>query len=154
MPESLPSGPWRGFWIREGEVARHAMKLLLSFNGTVVDGTGEDDVGAFTIQGSCDPASGRCVMTKTYVGRHGVAYHGTAYAEGVTGVWELSHAASGTFALWPGEADSGPAALEPLIPVRHAAPQGRSTKFYILVALGVMLVMDLIALILFLALRT
>jgi hypothetical protein len=93
-------GRWKGFWeqIVWGRQPMH--DLLLSFNDGAIHGSGRDIIGPFTFQGVFDAATGAVVMTKKYVGRHTVQYHGQYDGEGsIFGRWSIGAEWSGPFAL-------------------------------------------------------
>jgi hypothetical protein len=85
----FPGGPWTGFYLRYWLPGRHATDLTLTWADGVMEGSGRDAPGAFTVSGTYDPATGRCEWTKQYVGKHAVAYRGVADGSGVWGVWEI-----------------------------------------------------------------
>ncbi|MBN9119991.1 MAG: hypothetical protein J0I06_12650 [Planctomycetes bacterium] len=102
----FPSGEWTGFYLQYWMPGRHKTDLSLSWNNGIVTGEGRDRVGAFTIDGTYDTATGKCEWKKQYVGRHSVAYRGVNDGRGIWGVWEIRlfgglYADRGGFHLWP-----------------------------------------------------
>jgi hypothetical protein len=78
----------------------------MTFSNGVVTGNGRDWVGAYTIDGVYDAATGMCEWTKRYVGKHSVAYRGVNDGRGIWGVWEIRQLCGlfvdrGGFHLWP-----------------------------------------------------
>jgi len=102
----FPSGMWTGFFLQLALPGRHETNLELTYSGGRLSGEGEDWVGAYTIDGSYDLASGTCVWTKQYIGRHAVVYKGTNNGHGIWGVWQLQQlwgllTDRGGFHIWP-----------------------------------------------------
>jgi hypothetical protein len=102
----FPSGPWTGFYLQHWLPGRHTTKLHLSCRDGRLFGTGRDDVGAYTVDGHYDLATGRCEWVKQYVGKHAVAYRGVNDGRGIWGVWEIRQLGGlyvdrGGFHLWP-----------------------------------------------------
>ena|SRR6516162_5050374 len=94
-----PSGAWRGYWEQRGWGRQPMEPLFLVFSGGTVRGEGRDIIGAFTFSGSYDN-EGHVTLTKQYVGRHSVLYHGTYDGEGtIFGRWSIGEIWSGPFAL-------------------------------------------------------
>jgi hypothetical protein len=111
----FPSGPWTGYFLQYWLPGRHATDLRLTCRAGELDGAGRDWVGPFTIAGTYDVATGRCVWTKRYTGRHAVAYRGVNDGHGIWGVWELPQLGGlfidrGGFHIWPDGADVSEAA--------------------------------------------
>ena len=96
----FPSGPWTGFY-NYSPKDKHRMDLDLTFAGGRLSGDGNDDVGRFMIHGRYDEKSLECSWTKTYVGKHDVAYRGFREGKGIWGRWEISLFAHGGFHIWP-----------------------------------------------------
>jgi len=102
----FPSGAWRGFYVYTADGARHSMSLHLTFKEGVVSGSGDDDVGRFTIKGRYDAQSHDIHWTKQYVGRHSVFYAGFGEPARIWGTWELEGnygRFTGGFKIWPGD---------------------------------------------------
>jgi hypothetical protein len=102
----FPSGPWAGFFLQYWLPGRHPTGMHLSCRGGQLVGTGRDWVGAYTIDGSYDTATGKCEWTKRYVGKHAVAYRGVNDGRGIWGVWEIRQLGGlivdrGGFHVWP-----------------------------------------------------
>ena len=97
-----PSGRWDGFWV-QGHLGRQAMTpFTLRFADGAVIGDGRDLVGPFTFSGTYDPATGRVVMVKQYLGRHSVLYVGQPDGEGsIQGTWSIGQHHTGPFLLRP-----------------------------------------------------
>jgi hypothetical protein len=107
----FPGGAWTGFFLQSWLPGRQPTDLILTWCDGVVEGSGSDWVGPYTVAGEYDVLTGRCGWVKQYVGRHAVSYRGTADAGGVWGVWEIRqfgglYVDRGGFHLWP--AESGP----------------------------------------------
>jgi hypothetical protein len=99
--QPFPSGPWEGFYNYEAGGKRHRMELTLTFQDGIVRGSGRDDVGIFHIRGHYDAANGECQCTKTYVGRHEVAYNRFHEGKGIMGTWDIWQRLHGGFHIWP-----------------------------------------------------
>jgi hypothetical protein len=107
------SGRWQGFWeqVLWGHQAMHDLEL--HFADGVVRGRGRDIIGRFTFQGTYDNQGG-VLMTKQYLGRHTVLYHGQYDGEGtIFGRWSIGTEWSGPFALAPER--RRPSADEPIV---------------------------------------
>ena len=102
----FPSGPWTGFY-NYSPKDKHRMDLDLTFTAGKLSGDGNDDVGRFMVHGSYDEQSLECYWTKTYVGRHDVAYRGFREGKGIWGMWEISLFAHGGFHIWPKRVGEG-----------------------------------------------
>jgi hypothetical protein len=134
------SGLWSGCWIRAGETSRHPMRLYLTFQDGRVQGSGDDEVGRFTMEGECASSDNYCSMTKTYVGSHGVEYRATWTGAGYAGEWRIPDGGSGTFALWPGEFEAAPPELEERMPKSSGrSRQKLSTRAIIIIMLLIMM---------------
>ena len=101
----FPSGRWEGYWTEPARPGRQWMALTLAFAEGRVQGSGQDPVGAFSIEGSCCVTDGTCLLHKRYDGGgiHVVLYHGRCVsgdAAGIAGLWWLQ-GNSGRFCLWP-----------------------------------------------------
>jgi hypothetical protein len=104
------SGPWTGFFLQYWFPGRNTTNLHLTCRAGELEGEGRDWVGPYTVWGTYDPGSGRCEWTKTYLGRHSVAYRGVNDGRGIWGVWELPQLGGlfidrGGFHVWPGGTD-------------------------------------------------
>jgi hypothetical protein len=103
----FPSGRWVGFWIQaHAPAGRFQTELHLSFAGGVLNGEGRDWVGAYTVRGRYDLRDGRSHWTKSYRGKHQVAYAGFNEGKGIWGTWtitasEISIEVRGGFHIWP-----------------------------------------------------
>jgi hypothetical protein len=122
----FPSGPWTGFWIQSG-LGRQRMLLSLAFAQGRVIGHGTDIIGRFTLEGTYDLETGRCLMTKQYEAAHRVHYDGVNEGDGLWlwGVWQMQIDRGG-FHLWPeGEQDPTRRRLkaEKKLPGSRPAPQ-------------------------------
>ena len=85
-----PSGAWRGYWEQLFFGRQPMHDLTLYFAAGRIDGAGRDMIGRFTFSGSYDN-EGHVTLTKQYVGRHSVLYHGTYDGEGtIFGRWSIS----------------------------------------------------------------
>jgi hypothetical protein len=83
------------------------MDLDLTFAAGRLSGDGNDDVGRFMIHGQYDANTLECSWTKTYVGRHDVAYRGFREGKGIWGTWEITVLNRGGFHIWPKRAGEG-----------------------------------------------
>jgi hypothetical protein len=100
--ESLPNGPWKGFYVHSGRSDRHRMDLSLTFRNATMRGDGSDDIGKFIIQGRFDLKKKEFWWTKQYVGRHSVFYKGFKDGfKGIWGTWEIGPKDRGGFKIWP-----------------------------------------------------
>jgi len=96
----LPSGDWEGFYVYNTDGAKkHNMKLNLHFQKQAMKGSGTDDVGAFTIQGSYNTDSLTCQFQKIY-SQYKVDYSGEIDENGIWGTWKL-RGKQGGFHIWP-----------------------------------------------------
>lgn len=97
----LPSGTWVGFYIYGAGAAspQHEMDMWLNFNAGDAHGSGMDDVGYFTWQGTYDLQIMNCSMFKHY-GSHQVRYQGCIDENGIWGQWTLGIMRGG-FHIWP-----------------------------------------------------
>jgi hypothetical protein len=94
-----PSGHWTGFWEQPGWGKQPMHDLELYFAEGAIEGHGRDCIGAFTFEGTYE-RDGSVAMTKQYLGRHRVLYHGSYDGEGtVFGRWSIGTFWSGPFAL-------------------------------------------------------
>lgn len=109
--ELFPSGPWTGFY-NYSPKDKHRMDLDISFRSGVLRGEGNDDVGRFRIHGTYDEKTLECSWTKTYSGRHQVAYRGFREGRGIWGTWEIGLLAHGGFHIWPKRVGAGEAQTE------------------------------------------
>ncbi|MBI3410797.1 MAG: hypothetical protein HY040_20870 [Planctomycetes bacterium] len=102
----FPSGAWTGFFLQYWLPGRHHTDLSLTCRAGELAGTGQDWVGAYTIDGSYDRGTGDCAWTKQYLGKHAVAYRGVNDGSGIWGVWEIQqfrglYVDRGGFHIWP-----------------------------------------------------
>lgn len=103
----FPSGRWIGFWTQKLiPPGRHPTELLLTFSQGILTGEGRDWVGKYTVRGRYDVADGRCHWTKSYKGKHTVAYQGFNEGKGIWGTWLIAATlyeteARGGFHIWP-----------------------------------------------------
>src|SRR5262245_53550724 len=102
----FPSGAWTGFFLQYWLPGRHQTDLCLTCRDGELAGTGRDWVGAYTVDGHYDPATGRCEWIKKYLGKHSVAYRGVNDGRGSWGVWEIRQLGGlyvdrGGFHIWP-----------------------------------------------------
>jgi hypothetical protein len=135
----FPSGPWIGFFLQTlPALGRQWMELRLKFSKGSLSGEGRDIVGAFSVRGRYELVNGSCYWTKTYHGKHDVAYSGFNEGKGIWGKWEIPPSPPleirlhGGFHIWPegmrdptGNALEASADLpveEPVSPRRIAEP--------------------------------
>lgn len=159
MPETdsrFPSGPWTGFFLQYWLPGRHTTDLDLTAAGGRLTGTGGDRVGAYTIDGSYDLATGGCEWTKQYVRKHQVHYRGTNEGHGIWGVWEIRQLGGlyldrGGFHIWPQgsdvseESDHTENALRELMHEEFGNRINRVRNILILLAITVGLVFGFVA---------
>jgi hypothetical protein len=102
--QTFQSGKWTGFYVYSKQRSRrHRMDMNLSFHNGVVDGTGQDDIGRFTIGGKFDGNKDECWWTKQYLGQHSVYYRGFGddLQKAIWGTWEIDTRWRGGFKIWP-----------------------------------------------------
>ncbi len=97
----FPSGEWTGFFLQPVLPGKHKMELHLSFREGKMTGDGRDWVGTFSIKGRYQVEDGRCWWSKSYVGKHSVAYTGYNEGKGIWGTWEMYDPWRGGFRIWP-----------------------------------------------------
>lgn len=100
----FPSGRWTGYFLDRRVPGRHQMEVHLSFSDGRIAGEGRDFVGEFVISGRYELSGGTCQWSKTYVGRHVVAYSGFNEGKGIWGTWTVrdrGETATGGFHIWP-----------------------------------------------------
>ncbi len=105
LPEThalFPSGEWEGFYTYEygAGAQRHLMSFTLHFQGSLVTGSGSDDVASFSWQGTYDTVQLWCKMTKRY-SFHTVLYDGRVDENGIWGTWNIRNFMKGGFHIWP-----------------------------------------------------
>ncbi len=149
----FPSGPWTGFYLQYWLPGRHTTDVRLSWRGGRMSGTGHDDVGAYTVDGSYDVATGRCEWVKQYLGKHAVAYRGVNDGRGIWGVWEIRllgglYVDRGGFHLWPEGTDVSEASDRTeqavVAAMREEFGSGRSRALVCFLALGALLALALL----------
>lgn len=102
----FPSGAWTGFWIQAG-LGKQSTSVTFRFADGKIQGAGSDMIGKFVFAGDYELKSGRCVMTKQYLGAHRVEYEGVCEGRELWlwGMWRIRWDKGG-FHLWPeGEPD-------------------------------------------------
>lgn len=112
-PGSFPSGRWQGYFMQFGKKFDLQMELTVVPSGKVT-GTGTDSTGSFTVDGECNPSTGRFNFLQTYE-RHSIEYQcgwqGGA-KQTVKGLWFISSPSgtydSGELELWPARSESAP----------------------------------------------
>jgi hypothetical protein len=73
--------------------------VVLQFAEGIISGEGNDCIGPFRFQGTCD-SQGAVVMIKQYLGKHQVLYQGQYDGEGTMfGRWSIGPFDSGEFLL-------------------------------------------------------
>lgn len=98
--ELFPSGDWYGFYTYDQRPGWHPMDIRFTFEHGRVSASGGDPIGEFVLEGSYSEETRECVWTKTYPGRHTVAYRGFREGRGIWGTWKVGGAAGG-FQVWP-----------------------------------------------------
>ena len=106
----FPSGAWTGFFLQYWLPGRHSTNVEMTFANGVMTGNGRDWVGAYTMNGTYDTATGKCEWKKQYRGKHSVMYRGVNDGRGIWGVWEIRQLGGlfvdrGGFHLWPEGSD-------------------------------------------------
>lgn len=97
----FPSGPWTGFFLQPRMPGKHWMELSITFLDGIMNGEGRDRVGLFRVKGRYQVEDGRCWWTKTYLGKHSLAYQGYNEGKGIWGTWEENPGNKGGFRIWP-----------------------------------------------------
>jgi len=97
--DRFPSGPWVGYFLQFRVQLR--TELALTFANGAISGTGGDCVGPFVVCGKYQTSDGKCWWTKTYLGKHDVAYQGFSEGQGIWGLWEIPRVGRGGFHIWP-----------------------------------------------------
>jgi hypothetical protein len=100
-PDSLPSGPWTGFFNDRAGGKRHRVNLVVTFVGEIVSGQGEDRGGVFGLAGRYDLDGEAMLCTKTYFGGAVLQCRAFFEGEGIWGTWSGAGGESGGFQLWP-----------------------------------------------------
>lgn len=90
----LPSGYWTGFYVHSHSAERHEMMIMLDFMSGIISGDGQDDVAAFTFDGTYDLTSMTCKFLKHYR-THSIDYRGNIDENGIWGKWYHVHNANG-----------------------------------------------------------
>lgn len=98
---NFPSGAWEGFYLYQSgpSANRHSMSFHLNFQEGKVTGSGADDVGPFSWEGTYNEGSMLVTLIKSYPS-HQVLYEGMADTNGIYGTWQLSFVRGG-FHIWP-----------------------------------------------------
>jgi len=98
----FPSGIWDGFYLYASgpQSHRYEMYFYLDFTDGNVTGSGSDNVGSFTWNGSYDAKTFAVKLVKHY-SSHVVHYDGMADESGIYGRWSILDANSGGFHIWP-----------------------------------------------------
>lgn len=101
MHPLLPSGTWEGFYTYNmgQDASQHSMAFYLNFQNELIIGSGSDDIGGFSWQGTYDISKMTCIMTKAYT-THQVYYQGHIDENGIWGIWKL-YGLKGGFHIWP-----------------------------------------------------
>jgi len=99
--DRFPTGPWTGFFLQPVLAGKHWMELSLSFRQGTIQGEGRDWVGPFLIRGRYQVEDGKCWWTKSYIGKHSIAYQGYNEGKGIWGTWEYQAGWRGGFHIWP-----------------------------------------------------
>ena len=98
----FPTGPWKGYWLQDGETG--LMDLSLAFVEGIVVGSGKDLIGEFDLQGVYSVEERSIALKKTYRGKHEVWYRGRPIQGELMGEWTIADTpARGGWRLWPVE---------------------------------------------------
>lgn len=107
---------WRGYWVQRGLGRQSMYGVVLRFEDGAVRGSGEDCIGRFTFEGTCD-TDGTVAMVKQYVGKHQVLYHGQFDGEGtIFGRWSIWPFNSGEFVLTLMRESQASEAIQEIVP--------------------------------------
>jgi hypothetical protein len=98
---SLLSGPWDGLFIYRRGLGIGRMKADLRFLNDVIGGTGQDEVGSFSVLGGVDYAKRQCEFDKQYEGGHSVHYKAVLLCGALSGRWTIGEFEEGSFLFWP-----------------------------------------------------
>ncbi len=120
-----PSGAWKGYWTYSHSPQRRKQRMDLKFAAARMMGDGDDEVGYFCINGKYDSESGAVSWIKTYPKSHQVMYSGRWDGIMITGSWRIESAASGNFAIWPGDTEEGAADRQH---IEESLPEPAKTK--------------------------
>ena len=95
---ALRSGIWSGHYIQRRR--QHAQQMRLEFADGLMRGSGDDEIGNFTIEGEYRVVGGevRLGWIKTYDRSHSVLYLGTLADGEISGRWDI-HGMGEGFAL-------------------------------------------------------
>ena len=98
----FPSGPWVGFFDDDPvHDVRIWMSMDLQFADQLIQGTGVDRIGKFTMRGTYNlDEHGYVNIWKRY-DTHEAVYQGLAEDHGIWGAWELSTGHKGGYYIWP-----------------------------------------------------
>ena len=58
--------------------------INIQFEADTVDGSGDDEIGTFSINGNFDPMTGEIAFVKRYHGAHSVNYSGRVTPDGLS----------------------------------------------------------------------
>lgn len=95
---------WTGFYTSNGQQIEMRIDHL-NMNKGMIKGSGEDSVGAFTIQGTCSGKNKEVNFVKAYIGKHTVNYQGWRQKKDIVGMWAVG-GATGEFKISKGYDDS------------------------------------------------
>lgn len=74
------SGHWIGYYMQYRD--RHVFSINLHFEADSVEGSGDDEIGTFSIKGTFDPITEEINFVKRYHGAHSVNYSGLVSKDG------------------------------------------------------------------------
>jgi len=76
----VKSGHWIGYYLQYNE--SHVFSVNIHFEADTVNGSGDDEIGTFSISGSFNPLTGDISFLKRYHGAHAVNYSGKVTSDG------------------------------------------------------------------------
>ncbi len=100
--EDFPSGPWTGYY-QYPDGRRSGMDLQLRFFKGQISGSGLDEVGGFSVDGTYNDANHEAEWVKSFPDGHQVLYRGfrEGPVPGIWGTWQIPGNWSGGFHIWP-----------------------------------------------------
>lgn len=78
----VKSGHWIGYYMQYRD--RHIFSMNLKFETDTITGSGDDEIGSFSVEGTFDRMTGNADFIKVYHGAHSVRYSGEITQDGCT----------------------------------------------------------------------